>query len=70
MSDMYKKLLDTAKQLHATTVCTIPRYINQENGVEKILIRHAQQIGLNMEIIPEIYARPGQQVGRKILIVK
>lgn len=70
VSEIYQKLLDTTKQLKATTVCSIPRYIQQENGIEKILLRHATQIGLKIEIIPEIYARPGQQVGRKILIIK
>ena len=68
--DLYKSFLDRIKELWAVAVFTIPRYLWQDNGIEKILTKYGTTIGLNIQSIPELYSREGQQVARKIMIVK
>lgn len=68
--DLYKSLLDRTKELWAVAIFTIPRYIGQDNGIEQVLSKYAEQIGLKIRSIPELYSREGQQVARKIMIVK
>lgn len=69
VSELYKSFLDRIKEIWAVTVFTIPRYIWQDNGIELVLKKYATNIGLNMESIPEVYSREGQQVARKIIII-
>lgn len=68
--DLYKSFFDRIKELGAVAVFTIPRYIWQDNGIEQVLMKYVATIGLKIEAIPELYSREGQQVARKILIVK
>lgn len=68
--DIYKSFLQRIQELGATAVFTIPRYIWQDNGIESIIKKYAQQIGLHLESLAETYSREGQQVARKIMIVK
>ncbi len=68
--DLYKSLLDRTKELWAVAIFTIPRYIGQDNGIEQVLSKYAEQIGLKIQSIPELYSREGQQVARKIMIAK
>jgi len=70
VSELYKSFLDRIKEIWAVTVFTIPRYIWQDNGIESVLKKYATDIGLSMESIPELYSREGQQVARKIVIIK
>lgn len=67
--ELYKSFLERIKEIWALAVFTIPRYIWQENTIEWALKNHARTIGLNIENIPELYSREGQQVARKILII-
>ena len=68
--ELYKSLLDRIKELWAVAVFTIPRYLWQDNGIEKILTKYGANIGLKIQSIPELYSREGQQVARKIMIIK
>lgn len=68
--DIYKSFCDTVKELNAVAVCTIPRYTGQDNGIQSILTKYTKYIWLSIHEIPEIYGREGQQVGRKIIIVR
>lgn len=70
VSQLYKSFLDRIKEIWAVAVFTIPRYIWQENGIELVLKKYTTDIGLNMESIPEVYSREGQQVARKIVTIK
>ncbi len=70
VADLYKSFLERIQELSATAVFTIPRYIGQENGIEQVLNTYTDKIGLKIQSIPELYMREGQQVARKILIVK
>jgi len=69
VADLYKNLLDRIKDLWATAVFTIPRYIGHDNGIQKILEKYATDIWLHTKEIPELYSREGQQIARKILII-
>ena len=70
VADLYKSFLDRIKELWAIAVFTIPRYLGQDNGIEQILNRYAKQLGLKIQWVPELYKREGQQVARKIMIIK
>lgn len=70
VSDIYKSFFDRIKELWAVAVCTFPRYLWQENGIESVLKHYANKIHLNTQSIPELYSREGQQVARKIMIIK
>ena len=70
VADLYKSFLDRVKELWAVAVFTIPRYVWQDNGIEQVLSKYAEKIGLKIQSIPELYSREGQQVARKIVIVK
>ena len=70
VADLYKSFLDRIKELWAIAVFTIPWYVWQDNGIEKILTKYGTTIGLNIQSISELYSREGQQVARKIMIVK
>ncbi len=67
--DLYKTFVDRIKQRWAVAVFTIPWYTGQDNGIQQVLTKYATSIGLEMQDIPEIYTREGQQVGRKIMII-
>lgn len=70
VTDLYKSFLDRIKELWAIAVFTIPRYVWQDNGIEQVLTKYITDIGLAIQSIPELYSREGQQVARKIMIVK
>lgn len=70
VADIYKHFLDRIKELWAVAVCTFPRYLWQENGIESVLKTYANKIHLRTQSIPEVYSREGQQVARKIMIIK
>jgi hypothetical protein len=70
VTDLYKSFLDRIKELWAVAVFTIPRYVGQDNGIEQVLTKYASKIGVKIQSIPEIYGREGQQLGRKIMIVR
>jgi len=70
VSDIYKSFFDRIKELWAVAVCTFPRYLWQGNGIESVLKNYANKIHLNTQSIPELYSREGQQVARKIMIIK
>ncbi len=70
---LYKAFLTTATQLKqswqlTTIVTTIPHYFRHENITGPELFAHAQKLWRECNYIDEIYARPRQRVGRKILI--
>jgi len=69
VTDLYKSFLDRIKELWAVAVFTIPRYVWQDNGIEQVLTKYANKIGVKTQSIPEIYGREGQQLGRKIMII-
>lgn len=82
---LYKSFLERIKDLWwVVAVFTIPYYVvlmlndewqelsweTKNNSLEKNISDYAKKIGLDIKGIPEIYGREGQQIGRKIMIVK
>ena len=68
--ELYKSFLERIKELWAVAVFTIPWYVWQDNGIEQVLMKYGTKLGLKIQSIPELYSREGQQVARKIVIVK
>lgn len=68
--ELYKSLLERIKETWAVAVFTIPRYLWQDNGIEPVLEKYGAKIWLKVQSIPELYKREGQQVARKIMIIK
>ena len=71
---LYESFLDRITELKTknpelVTVCTIPYYVWHSNALEAKLQEKARKIGLQIQSIPEIYARKEQLIGRKILII-
>jgi len=70
---LYKSFIQTASKLKKSgklkaIVTTIPHYFRYENHTGQELFAYAQKLGRECNYIDEIYARPRQRVGRKILI--
>lgn len=68
---IYKSFLERIQEIWCSVaVCTIPYYAGQTNFLEKEISEYATKIKLEIQGIPEIYGREGQQIGRKIMIIK
>lgn len=72
--NIYTAFLKRIKELATrnsslVTVITIPHY-QTNNFLEEELSVYAKKLSLSISSIPEIYQRPNQNIGRKILIIK
>lgn len=68
---LYKGFLEKIKELWwSIAVFTIPYYMQQKNFLEQNITDYATKIGLHIQVIHEVYGREGQQVARKIMIIK
>jgi hypothetical protein len=74
VSWIYISFLEMIKQMSIThsitTIFTIPYYIWQPNNLESDLCEKASQLWLKIDNISEIYSRPDQHIGRKIIILQ
>lgn len=68
---LYKARINNTRLFHEhmTIVCTIPRYIGHANAHIPSFLEHCESKKIRVHPINEVYSRPGQKVGRKILII-
>jgi hypothetical protein len=48
---------------------TIPNYMAINNSLELKLVELFKKYNISYEIVPEVYSRKGQLIGRKIIIL-
>jgi hypothetical protein len=52
---------------HMVIVCTIPYHVKGANKHIPAIITHAEKRGMTSKVVPQVYTRTGQNVGRKIV---